>query len=83
MKFTTVIVMNIAAIGGYLAARTLLEDGAGLDRLPSAARHPLEAARGRLQRARARARAALAEARAERDTAERDLMARYHTRTRP
>ena len=80
MKFTTAIVINIAAVAGYLAARTLLEDGTDLDRLPSAARNPLEAARARLQRARTRARAALAEARLERDAAERDLMARYHTR---
>lgn len=83
MKFTTVIVMNIAAVAGYLAARTLLEDNTDLDPLPAAARHPLEAARGRLQRARTRARAALAEARLERDATERDLMARYHTRLHP
>ena len=83
MKFTTAIVINVAAIGGYLAARTLLEDGTDLDRLPGAARSPLEAARGRLQRARTRARAALAEARLERDATERDLMARYHTRLHP
>lgn len=81
MKFTTVIVMNIAAVAGYLAARTLLEDGTDLERLPGVARNPLKAARGRLQRARTRARAALAEARLERDAAERELMARYRTRT--
>lgn len=40
MKFTTVIVLNIAAIGGYLTARTLLQDDTELDRLPSAARNP-------------------------------------------
>lgn len=83
MKFTTAIVINVAAVAGYLAARTLLEDGADLDRLPTAARNPLEVGRNRLQRARARARAALAEARLERDTAERDLMARYRNRTHP
>jgi len=82
VKFTTVIVMNIAAVAGYLAARTLLEDGTDLDRLPSAARNPLEAARGRLQRARTRAQAALAEARLERDDTERELMERYRARTR-
>ncbi|TAK76204.1 MAG: hypothetical protein EPO16_07605 [Dehalococcoidia bacterium] len=81
MKFTTVVVMNIAAVAGYMAARTLLEDGTELERLPGVARSPLQAARGRLQRARTRARAALAEARLERDAAERELMARYRTRT--
>ncbi len=79
MKFTTVIVLNIAAIGGYLTARTLLQDDTELDRLPSAARNPLETGRSRLQRARTRVRAALAEGRLERDAVERDLMARYHT----
>ena len=83
MKFITVIMLNIASIGGYLAARTLLQDDTELDRLPSAARNPFEAVRSRLQRARARARAALAEGRLERDAAERDLMARYHTHTHP
>ena len=82
MKFTTVIVLNIAAIGGYLTARTLLQDDTELDRLPSAARNPLETGRSHLQRARTRVRAALAEGRLERDAVERDLMARYHTRTR-
>ena len=83
MKFITVIMLNIASIGGYLAARTLLQDDTELDRLPSAARNPFEAVRSRLQRARARARAALAEGRLERDAAERELMARYHTHTHP
>ncbi|MBM4411387.1 MAG: hypothetical protein FJ037_08740 [Chloroflexi bacterium] len=82
MKFTTAIVINIAAVAGYLAARTLLEDDTDLDLLPTAARNPLEAARGRLQRARARARVALSEARTERDDSERHLMERYRARTR-
>jgi len=82
VKFSTVIVMNVAAVAGYLAARTLLEDGTDLGRLPSAARDPLEAARARLRRAQVRARAALDEARVERDETERDLMARYRQRTR-
>ncbi len=81
MKFTTAIVINLAAVAGYMAARTLLEDDTDLDRLPRAARNPLEAARGRLQRARTRAQHALTEARIERTTAERDLMARYRERT--
>ena len=83
MKFTTAIVINVAAIGGYLAARTLLQDDTELDGVPSAARNPLEAGRTRLQRARTRARAALAEGRLERDATERDLMARYRTHLHP
>ncbi|MSQ30019.1 MAG: hypothetical protein EXR68_05990 [Dehalococcoidia bacterium] len=82
MKFTTAVLINIAAVGGYLAARTLLENDTDLDRLPTAARNPLEAGRVRVQRARVRARAALAAGCLERDATERELMARYHTRTR-
>ncbi len=82
MKFSTVIVMNVAAVAGYLAARTLLEDGTDLERLPSAAKHPVAAARGRLRRAQARARVALDEARAERTATERELMARYREQLR-
>ncbi|TAJ21618.1 MAG: hypothetical protein EPO65_01090 [Dehalococcoidia bacterium] len=83
MKFSTALVINLAAVAGYMAARTLLEDDTDLERLPNAARHPLEHARGRLQRARTRAQHALMEARIERTAAERDLMAQYRSRTRP
>lgn len=80
MKFTTVLVINAAAIGSYMAARHLLEDDTDLEHLPTAARNPLQTAQARLRRARRRARAAIEDARRERDAAERELLARYRSR---
>ena len=81
MRLSTLLLTAAAAAAGFAAARRLMGPPLDLDRLPEAARGPIEWARARLLRARARAAEALREGTAERDAAQRELMREYYHRS--
>ena len=77
MRLVTFLLTTSAAAGAYVAARGLMADEALIERLPGAAQGPASALRARLLAARETVAEGFREGRAERDAAERELMAEY------